>query len=349
MRAAARGRWIGGVFLAALVVIATARAEDARPAHGAEEGKPALGSRALLETLWAADALKGTPEEAAPRRARALDPAGPAEPPSVAPPSPVPEPARNSIRRVRPANDAKLVALTFDLCEQAGEVAGYQGAIVDFLRRERVPATFFAGGKWLRTHPERAMQLMADPLFEVGNHAWSHGNLRRLPIERAQTEILWSQWQYANLRATLAARARDAGVPEAAIERVPARPRVFRFPYGVCNPKSLALANELGLAAIQWDVVSGDADPGLSAEAIARAVTAEVKPGSIVVMHANGRGHHTPEALPKIVAGLREKGFRFVTASELLAAGEPVAVEDCYERKPGDNLRYDRWGEKSKP
>jgi peptidoglycan/xylan/chitin deacetylase (PgdA/CDA1 family) len=97
-----------------------------------------------------------------------------------------------SIRRVQPRDGQRLVALTFDLCERADQISGYDGAIVDVLRQERVPATFFAGGKWMRTHPERTMQLMADPLFEVGSHAWTHGNLRVLEGEKPETQIAWA-------------------------------------------------------------------------------------------------------------------------------------------------------------
>jgi len=79
----------------------------------------------------------------------------------------VPSPIKGSIRRVDLPPGAKLVAFSFDLCEAAGEVAGYDGEIVDLLRSEAVRATFFAGGKWLVTHHERGMQLLADPHFEI--------------------------------------------------------------------------------------------------------------------------------------------------------------------------------------
>ena len=74
----------------------------------------------------------------------------------------------------------KLIALTFDLCEQPGEIAGYDGAIFDYLRANGIKATFFAGGKWMRSHAERAQQLMSDPLFEMGNHSEAHRNLKLL-------------------------------------------------------------------------------------------------------------------------------------------------------------------------
>ena len=40
--------------------------------------------------------------------------------------------------------------------------------------------------------------------------------------------------------------------------------------------------------------------------------------GSIIIMHVNGRGWHTSEALPTIIDTLREQGYIFVTVSELL-------------------------------
>jgi peptidoglycan/xylan/chitin deacetylase (PgdA/CDA1 family) len=66
--------------------------------------------------------------------------------------------------------DKRLLALTFDPCETSGEVAGYDGAIIDYLRAHRVKATFFAGGRWMASHSERTQRLLSDPLFEVGTH-----------------------------------------------------------------------------------------------------------------------------------------------------------------------------------
>ena len=98
---------------------------------------------------------------------------------------------------------------------------------------------------------------------------------------------------------------------------------------------------ELGLRAIQWDVSSGDPWPGQTAERMTKAVLDGVKPGSIVLFHANGRGWHTPAAIRAIVEGLRAKGYGFVTVSELLARGEPVYSRTCYDSRPGDTDRYD--------
>ena len=70
--------------------------------------------------------------------------------------------ARGAVRRVQLPPGKKLVALTFDLCEQPSEISGYQGGIVDFLRSKGIKATFFIGGKWMLSHRERTQQLMAE-------------------------------------------------------------------------------------------------------------------------------------------------------------------------------------------
>jgi Predicted xylanase/chitin deacetylase len=303
---------------------------------------PPPAATSLLTALWNPAQLLVRDGDRTIKRLRPADHSPPdAEGPVPEPAGPLPAAWRNSIRRVVPADDRKLVALTFDLCERADDVTGYDGSIVDLLRREGVAATFFAGGKWLRSHPERAMQLMADPLFEVGNHGWTHGNLRVLPLDQAREQVAWTQAQYALLREELVRRANAAGIDASMVNQVPPVPAVFRFPYGTCRPETLQLVNDMGLAAIQWDVVSADAVKGQSATVVRQTVVGQVKPGSIVVMHGNGRGSGTAEALPSIVTELRRRGFQFVTVSDLLRSGKPQAADDCYELKPGDNKRYD--------
>lgn len=253
---------------------------------------------------------------------------------------PVAAALRGAIRRVDlPAGSPKLVALTFDLCEQPGEIAGYDGAIIDYLRANNIKATLFAGGKWMRSHGERTRQLMSDPLFEIGSHAEAHRNLRLLSGKALSEEIAGPQRSYEAARAELTQN-QCVAKQTVFLSKVPQRMSLFRFPYGACNAPALNAVNDAGLLAIQWDLSTGDPSPMQSARAIAAAL-ARVKPGSIVVMHANGRGHHTAEALPQALPQLRAKGFQFVTLSELLAAGTPVVATSCYDSRPGDTDKYD--------
>lgn len=249
------------------------------------------------------------------------------------PARPVTPPLAGSIRRVDLPPGVKLVALTFDLCEASGEISGYDGVIVDTLRAEKVPATFFAGGKWTVDHKERAAQLIADPLFEVGNHTWSHANLAVRGGDYMRRQVDDTDMAVAGARA-------DAAAAGCMLDKVPARTDLFRFPYGSCSPESLGYVNETGHLAIQWDVDSGD-PAFLGAKFMADAMLRAIKPGSIVLMHANGRGRHTAEAVRMLIPALKAKGYRFVTLSDLLKAGTPVVASTCYSEKPGDTRVYD--------
>jgi peptidoglycan/xylan/chitin deacetylase (PgdA/CDA1 family) len=311
-------------------------------------GRRLIGRRALLAGLaagaaslafgstasagyWTTGQLAAVPGEELRRRPTAAD-AFALPQPAVAGP-PVTGERAGIVRRVRLAEERKEVALTFDLCQTRSPVAGYDGAVVDFLRSQSVPATFFAAGRWLETHRSRAEQLVSDPLFLVGNHSFSHPDLHSAAAERIRSEVLLTEAALAETRAR-AARACRGTTASAPL-------RLFRFPFGSCAPAGAATVNAIGSVVIQWDVVSGDPD-GTSAKTIVRNVLPNVRPGSIVVMHANGRGTHTAEALAVIVPKLRAAGFRFVTVADLLAAGTPEPATSCYISRPGDTERYDK-------
>ncbi|WP_020508422.1 polysaccharide deacetylase family protein [Lamprocystis purpurea] len=300
------------------------------------------GSAALLDACWTPEQLKGRPGE---RKIRQQRPADHHPPERLTPTHPDralgPEFAR-SLRSVAPFNGEQLVALTFDLCEQADEVTGYDGELVDFLRAEQVKATFYAGGKWMRSHPERTRQLMADPLFELGNHAWTHGNLRVLGGRELEDQIQWTQAEYELLREDLLGRPCAQPFAAEAHDSIPIVPRTLRFPYGTCSAAALDAVSAAGLYPVQWSIVTGDPAAGQSAAQIVKAVLTSLKPGAIVIAHGNGRGRHTAEALTTLIPAIRKRGYRFVTVSELIAAGTPHLVDECYEVKPGDNRRYDK-------
>ncbi len=296
---------------------------------------PALaGDQAVLDRCWTPEALAGTDRERLSTRSHGKLDLTPLRQQPLPAAVPVPPELRGSIRGVTLPPGEKLIALTFDLCETDGDVAGYDGRIVDLLRAQGVKATFFAGGKWLETHRERAEQLMADPNFEIGSHGFRHYDLSQAGDQNLNDEIVLTEAAYARTRAGLFGKQCAAGFAQASA--VPERMSVMRFPYGRCSPKSLAAVADAGLVAIQWDVVTGDPDPHRSAKAIASTIVTEAHPGAIIVAHANGRGWHTAEALALAIPKLKEEGYSFVTVSELLAAGKPVIASTCYLNRPGD-------------
>lgn len=317
--------------LAVLVLLA------ASTAHAASSG-----SETLLRGLWTEAQLAGTPADRVVTKpwAQPLDNSPPARltPETTLPP--VPADLREVIRRVNPAKGERLVALTFDLCERATNVAGYQNEIVNHLRAQHIPATFFAGGKWMRSHPEKALQLMADPLFEVGNHAWTHANMAVADDAEARRQVLWTQAQYELLRAELARRAAAKGL-SAEMAAVPPVPRLFRLPYGRNAERTLDLLAGLGLPIIQWDVLGEWNDGSGSPQKSAEYAVKRVRPGSIILLHANAVPKNTQLVVPILTRMLTAGGYHFVTVSELLRAGTPETVRSGYFAKPGDNVQYD--------
>ena len=254
-------------------------------------------------------------------------------------------PRGHVLRRVNLPPDQKLVAFTFDLCEQPFEISGYQGDIVDYLRKHKVPATFFASGKWLLTHPVRAKQVLADPLFEIGNHAWEHRNFRVISSKQQRAEIAGSQRAYQKTYSDLTSKMCFARPAAGVVHHQPARRQtLFRFPFGACTPGAIAQVQRQGLMAIQWDVSSSDPWTGQSVRGMVKTVMRQVRSGSIVLFHANGRGWKTGGAIPILVRRLRAQGYKFVTISQLMEApgAQLVTSAQCYDSRLGDVNRYDK-------
>jgi len=303
------------------------------PAIAAGEGAGSL--HLLVDVLWSPAELAEQREDHA--RTRSSDaPPSHMEPRVLLPPLPVE--AIGNIRRVIPAQGDKPVALTFDLCELATRSSGYDAAIIAYLRANDIPATFFAGGKWLRSHRERGLQLMADQRFELGNHAWTHGNFGIMDMQNMREQILWTQAYYEDMREELLTRARQKGIHAETL--VAPSLRLFRMPYGRCSPTALRLLNSLGLRVIQWDV-SGESVGDNSLPGIARNVADKVRPGSILLFHANAVPKGSAALLAGVVPLLQQRGFRFVKVGELLDLGQPQRFQECFFKRPGDNLRYD--------
>jgi len=266
-----------------------------------------------------------------PGDARRAIPNNPSPPARLIPrrmPAPLPPSDEGTIRRVTTREN--VVALTFDLCELETSTTGYDAGIIDFLRKERIPATLFLGGKWMRTHSGRTKELIADPLFELGSHAWTHGNFGIMPEALMREQILWTQGQYELLYEETDALARSAG------RRLDAPPylHLFRLPYGRCSDNALKLLAEMGMQVIQWSI---------AAEGLPAAVVAgNVRPGDILLFHANLVPKNTLSCLAAVVYELRRRGYSFLTVSALLASGVPERTRDGYFTRPGDNLRLDR-------
>jgi peptidoglycan/xylan/chitin deacetylase (PgdA/CDA1 family) len=192
----------------------------------------------------------------------------------------------------------KTVALTFDMCP-VREGSGYDEPLVRTLIEKKIPATFFLSGRWIVKHDAEVKALLAVPFFEIGTHGQVHAHLTELDETRQRREIL----EPVTLLRTKYGRTAP----------------LFRPPYGEYNEATIHLAEILGLRFILWNVVSGDPDPHLSRAEIAHTVKSRARNGSIVVMHANGKGRHTQEVVGDLYDDvIVRQGYQPVTISTLL-------------------------------
>ncbi|MEG2172934.1 MAG: polysaccharide deacetylase family protein [Desulfovibrionaceae bacterium] len=252
---------------------------------------------------------------------------------------PLPDSYTGTVRRVQVPQGKKLVALTFDACELQTSVSGFDRELVTSLRHYGAHATFFVGGKWMRSHPEPALQLLATPGFELANHAWSHGNFGIMDLPTAEKQILWTQAAYEKLYALLRKRTEQAGHPEY-MQGIAPSMRLFRLPYGRCRAETLKLLNTHGLQVIQWDIC-GEEEKDNTVKGAAQKIAAKIHSGSIVLLHANLVPHGTATLTAQLVPLLQSQGYTLVNVSELLQAGTAVRVQEGYFNRLGDNLSCD--------
>ncbi len=197
------------------------------------------------------------------------------------------------------------IALTFDLCP-VKKSPGYDQALVDYLIQHQIPATFFMSGKWIAKHDAEVEHLLGIEYFEIGTHGEVHAHLPMHNAEEQQKEI------HAPVRLLSEHYAHDA--------------TLFRPPYGEYNDTTVDVVKLLGLRYIQWSIESGDPDPTLTADQILARIEKRAKPGSIVVLHANGKGKQTRAVIERLTADiLPRKSLKPMTVSELLA---------CKQRNP---------------
>ncbi|SNT54471.1 Peptidoglycan/xylan/chitin deacetylase, PgdA/CDA1 family [Asanoa hainanensis] len=208
-----------------------------------------------------------------------------------------------------------LVALTFDAdmtvsmkaSLDSGRVKSYANLrILDQLERERVPATFFLTGMWVERYPQVTRRIARNERFELANHTYGHESF---------VDSCYGLPRIASSKMTS-----DVDKTFKIISRYGGRQtRFFRFP-GLCHDRAAldALA-PLGVTVVDGDVVSGD--PFAKRwQPIVKAVLSNVRPGSVIILHVTeANAPMTDDALPHILAGLRERGLQPAMLSEVLA------------------------------
>lgn len=189
----------------------------------------------------------------------------------------------------------KVVALTFD----DGPTPEFTDEILRILNEETIKATFFLIGGELEKHLDEGKKIVAAG-HEIGNHSFSHVRMIFVTPSFVKEEIEKTDDLI-----------RSAGYDKPTHFRPPYGKKLFALPYYLSqhNRKS-----------ITWDV-EPESFPEVAkgTDEIRKHVLTYTQNGSIILLHVM----YDPErkslnSVKPIIEGLKEKGFRFVTVSELI-------------------------------
>jgi len=185
-----------------------------------------------------------------------------------------------------------FIALSFD----DGPSAKLTPQVLAILKKEGIKANFFMIGENVKSYPEMAKQVAAAGM-EIGCHTMTHPILTRKSTEVVRQEI---------------------GGSQAIIEQVTGKkPFLFRAPGGNLNAMIRQTCAEDGMVIAGWSVDPRDWAPHSTPDSVFNTTMREMHGGAVVCIHdIHGK---TVEALPRIIAALKAKGYVFTTISHLIA------------------------------
>ncbi|MBI1218021.1 MAG: polysaccharide deacetylase family protein [Rhodobacteraceae bacterium] len=192
------------------------------------------------------------------------------------------------------------VALTLDACD--GHV---DTRILDLLVSERIAATVFVSGLWLRENPAAFRALLDHPdLFEIGDHGAHH---------EAAIDRPWREWgvhaagSAAGITAEVtggAALLQAAGAP---------RPAWFRGAAALYTRSGMTQVLGMGYRIAGFSL-NGDAGASLDATETARRIAA-ARDGDVIIAHINQPKRPAGAGVAEGVRALQTRGLRFVRLS----------------------------------
>ena len=184
------------------------------------------------------------------------------------------------------------IALTFDAAWGNEDTQ----KILEVLKKHDVRVTFFMTGGWVENYPDDVKAILAAG-HDLGNHSENHKNMSQLSDAEKKEELM---------------KVHDKVRTLTGYEMF-----LFRPPYGDYDNAVVNVAKDCGYYTIQWDVDSLDwKDYGV--DSIIKTVTEHkhLGNGSIILCHNGAK--YTAQALDTLITKLKEKGYTFVSVSELI-------------------------------
>src|SRR6266566_428736 len=198
------------------------------------------------------------------------------------------------------------IALTFD----DGPDPDWTPAILDILKQENVPATFFVIGKNGQAHPD-LLRRIVDEGHELGNHTFTHPNLGEIPGRITDLELNATQRLIESVTGRSTVLFRPPFFGDAEADKPEEVEPAFR-------------AQQMGYIIVGLRIDPSDWKPNVTPDEIVQRTVDKAMDdnpetrGQVVLLHDSGGDRAaTIEALPRLIHELRAKNFKFVLVSDL--------------------------------
>lgn len=187
--------------------------------------------------------------------------------------------------------DKKYLYLTFD----EGYEAGYTSKILDTLKENKVPATFFITAHYVNTEPELVERMIKEGHI-VGNHTVNHKCLPEISDEEIKKEVMQ--------------------LHQAIYEKFNYEMKYIRPPKGEFSERSLQTTNSLGYKNVMWSFAYQDWNEKKqpSEEEAKKKIIENFHNGEIILLHGNSKTN--TNVLDSIIKEAKNMGYEFKSLDE---------------------------------
>lgn len=182
------------------------------------------------------------------------------------------------------------VALSFHVTDDVDQVV----PLLEMLEEEKVPATFFVYGRWVRQYPQ-LVRALVEKGHEIGNHGESCRQMTQLPKKVCREEVMTLHEQVDKLTGY--------------------QMKLFTPPCGITNPRLVRWVRDWGYRAVGWSVDSMDWKEYGEEDMVRRLITpGRIVEGDILLF----RTDTGVEELRKMIRSLKQQDFQMVTVSRCI-------------------------------
>lgn len=182
--------------------------------------------------------------------------------------------------------EKKYIYLTFD----NGYEAGYTEKILDTLKENEVPATFFITAHYLNTAGDLVERMIKEGHI-VGNHTVNHKSMPEISEEKIKEEVM-------KLHTTV-------------FEKYNYEMKYIRPPKGEYSERTLSITNSLGYRTLMWSFAYDDWDENKQGrtEYGKNKIISNIHPGCVMLLHATSKDNS--EILGDVIKEIKKMGYEF--------------------------------------